>query len=175
MKRLLLTLLLSLPLFAGTLQLSNGSVLAHTEMMMDSEINPKNNNLKAKINIEGEDITTLSGQLWVEMEGFISDKKDRDEHMYESLETKKFNIAKYTIKSVTPTNEKDIYTIDGTLNLHSTDKQISAKAKISFVNNKLTIDAKTMIVMPDFGIEMPCMVFMCVRDQVDLVIMASFN
>ena len=175
MKKLFLGLLLSLPLLAGSLQLQDGSIEAHTEMMMDSEINPLNKSLQADVSIEGVNINTLAGKFWVDLNLFASDKKDSDEHMYKSLESTKFTSATFSILNVQATAEKDIYSINGKLNFHGVEKALEAKAKIYFENNTLHFEATSMINMPDYGIEMPCMVFMCVRDQVDLVVKATFT
>jgi len=174
MKNIFLILLLNFSLFATDLVLKDGYIIAHTEMMMDSEINPRNNNLKADISLEGNDFTTISGKFWVEMGLFTSDKSDRDENMYEEIEATKFKLATYTISGVTKTQIKDGYIINGKLNFHGQEKPLVAKAEITVVDGSLVINATSMILFSDFGIEMPCMVFMCVRDQVDLTIKASF-
>lgn len=174
MKNILLVLLLSFPLFATDLVLRDGYIAAHTEMMMDSTIDPINNSLQADITIEGSDVTTITGKFWVEMNLFTSDKADRDDSMYKDVEAKKFKLATYTISKITKTDEEDGYTIDGKLDFHGEEKPLSADAKITIVNGSLEINATSMLLMSDFGIEMPCMVFMCVRDQVDLIIKASF-
>ena len=83
-------------------------------------------------------------------------------------------MATFTIKDVEKTEEKDIYTINGKLNFHGKENELSAKANISFKDGIMTLNATAMMNMPDYGIEMPCMVFMCVRDIVDLDISATF-
>lgn len=174
MKKILVGLLLALPLFAINLELKSGSVAAHTEMMMDSTIDPKNNSLHADLSIDNNDITTIKGKFWVEMTLFKSDKSDRDESMYKDVEADKFKLATYTIKSVTKAQGQNSYIIDGVMNFHGKEKQLSAKAEISTVDGSLTINATSMMLMSDYGIKMPCMVFMCVRDRVDLLIKATF-
>ena len=175
MKKKLLVLLLSLPLLAGSLQLQSGSIKAHADMMMDSGINPLNNNLSAEINIQDENIQTLSGQFWIDLNSFASDKKDRDEHMYEALESLKFKLATFTIVSMDKTEEKDIYTINGKLNFHGKEKKLKAKANVICKDGTMILNARSMINMPDFGVKMPCLMFICVRDRVDLVISATFT
>lgn len=174
MKNILLALLLSFPLFATDLVLRDGYIAAHTEMMIDSTIDPINNSLQADIAIEGSDITTITGKFWVEMNLFTSDKSDRDESMYKDVEAEKFKLATYTISKITKTDEKDGYVIDGKLNFHGEEKPLSAKAEITIIDGSLAINATSTILVSDFGIEMPCLVFICVRDQVDLLIKASF-
>ncbi|MFA5233574.1 MAG: YceI family protein [Sulfurimonas sp.] len=174
MKKILVGLLLALPLFAINLELKSGSVAAHTEMLMDSTIDPINNSLQADISIDNNDITTIKGKFWVEMTLFKSDKSDRDESMYKEIQTDKFKSATYTIKSITKVEGKDSYMIDGTLNFLGKEKPLSAKAKITTIDGSLAIEAKSMILMSDYGVKMPCMMFMCVRDQVDLLVKAAF-
>ncbi|MBW6488817.1 YceI family protein [Sulfurimonas sp.] len=174
MKKILVGLLLAFPLIAIDLELKSGSVAAHTEMLMDSTIDPVNNSLQADISIENNEITTIKGKFWVEMTLFKSDKSDRDESMYKEIQVDKFKSAAYTISSVTKIEGEDNYTIDGTLNFLGQERALSAEAKITNIDGNLAIEAKTMILMSDFGVKMPCMMFMCVRDQVDLLVKAAF-
>ncbi len=174
MKFLFVVFLLTSALFGGSLTLNSGSIEAHTEMMMDKEINPLNSNLSAELNIQDENILTLSGQFWVDMNAFVSDNKDRDEDMYKSVETVKFKLATFTILNVTRVDKADIYTINGKLNFHGVEKDLSANAIITFKDGVMNFEATSMINMPDYGIEMPCIMFMCVRDRVDLKIKATF-
>jgi len=174
MKKILLVLILAFPLLAANLQIKNGSVAAHTQMIMDNTIDPLNNSLNADLTIQGSDITTIRGKFWVEMELFKSDNGDRDKNMYKEVESDKFKLASYTISGITKNGENS-YTISGMLNFHGKEKPLNAQAKIVYANGALTIDASSMILVSDFGVKMPCMVFMCVRDQVDLSIKADFS
>ncbi len=174
MKNILLILLLSLPLLATNLTLKNGYIAAHTEMLMDSKIDPKNDYLQADLTISDLDITTIKGKFWIEMGLFTSDKSDRDEDMYKDLQTGKFTFATYTISSITKTDTPESYTIDGTLDFHGVQKALSATAEIKNVDGSLSIHAVSEILVSDYGIEMPCLFFMCVRDKVELIIQASF-
>ena len=174
MKKIFTMLLLALPLFAVNLELKSGYVAAHTEMMMDSTIDPVNNHLKADLTIENNDITTIKGKFWVETVLFTSDKSARDKSMYKEIEADKFAFATYTISNIVKSEKENGYVISGTLDFHGEKKELSADAKITTVEGSLAIEANSMILMSDYGIEMPCMMFMCVRDQVDLLIKATF-
>ena len=174
MKKIFTMLLLALPLLAMNLELKSGYVAAHTEMMMDSTIDPTNNYLNADITIDNNDITTIKGKFWVETNLFTSDKSDRDKSMYEEIQADKFAFATYTISSITKGEKEDGYVINGTLDFHGQKRELSADAKITTVDGSLVIEATSMILMSDYGIEMPCLMFMCVRDQVDLLIKATF-
>jgi len=174
MKKILMILLLAFPLLALDLELKSGYVAAHTEMLMDKTIDPTNNYLNASLTIENNDITTIKGKFWVEMTLFSSDKSDRDKSMYEEIQADKFKFATFTIADVKKAEGEDNYTINGVLDFHGEKKELNANAKITTVDGSLTIDASSMILMSDYGIKMPCMMFMCVRDQVDLLIKATF-
>lgn len=174
MKIFLLVLFLNLSIFAGNLELKSGFVSAHTEMMMDSNINPINSNLFADIDING-DITTISGKFWVEMNTFVSENSDRDESMHKNIEVGRFKVATYTISKISKSDKKNTYVVYGRLNFHGISRDIGADAEIFYKDGILKFRVTSMILMSDYGVEMPCMVFMCVRDRVDLVIEASFN
>lgn len=174
MIKTVLLMLLAIPMLAMNLELKNGTVSAHTEMLLDKAIDPINNALHADITIENNDIASIRGKFWVEMELFTSDKKDRDDHMYKEVETDKFKLATYTIKSVAKTDQEGVFKMDGELDFHGVKKELGANAKISTTNGSLVIEADSMILVSDYGIEMPCMMFMCVRDQVDLLVKAEF-
>lgn len=175
MKKIFILLLLSLPLLAGNMQLQSGSVLAHAEMVFDKEINPKSDSLSADITISKQNIESLSGRFWIELPSFASDKSDRDEHMQKSLNSKEFMLTSFTIDNVTTAEGADMYVISGKLQLHGQERPLSAKAKIILKDGMLSLEANTTIIMPEYGIEMPCMMFMCVNDDVDLTVKATFK
>ncbi|HIC44518.1 MAG TPA: YceI family protein [Sulfurimonas sp.] len=168
MKKLLLVLLLGLPLLAEKLVLEKGFVAAHTEMLMDSTIDILNTDVHADISIQGHDILSIRGKLWVEMDLFSSDEPDRDDHMDKTDAIEKFPLASYLISSITKTQKEDIYVLHGTLMYHGQEQAFMADAEIKDTNNILTIKARSNFLVSDYGVEMPCMVFMCVRDRVDI-------
>lgn len=175
MKKIAIFLLAAVCMFGDSLELKKGSVTGHTEMMMEKNIDPVNNNLKADVTMEGDDITTLKGKFWVETRLFSSDNSDRDKNMYKDLESDKFKLATYMISSIKSIQEKDSYIIEGELDFHGVKKPLSAKAKIVKESANIKFDANSSFKISDFGIKMPCMVFMCVRDQVDLIVKAEFK
>lgn len=174
MKKLLFILLLSLPIFAGNLQLKDGYVTAHTTMMWE-DIEPKNENLYAQVEMQNGDITSLRGKFWVDMNFFISDKLDRDEHMYEALEVDKFENSTFTISNVTKADENNSYVIDGVLNFYGVDKNLKADAVIVYKDEILTLDANSSMLVTDFGMQTVCKFFMCVDDKVDFKVNAQFQ
>lgn len=173
MKKIIMVLILAYPLFAAELTLKEGFVAAHTEMIMDSTIDPLNTNLKGKMSITGDDLLSLKGTLSIQMDLFTSDNEDRDEHMHEANEASQFPLASYTITSVTQ-NTKGDYTLHGTMTFHGQDKPFIAQAEIIDTKDEIIISATSHLLVSDFGIEAPCMMFMCVRDKVDIFAKAIF-
>jgi len=171
MKTLLFTLLLALPLLAGNLTLQKGFVQSHTEMVMDSKIDSVNNALHVEANIDGDDITSINGKFWLDVGSFVSDNADRDEHMDEVTEAKKIPLATYNLTSITKLDtDKDAYTLHGVLEFHGVKKPVTFNAQILNKEDTIEISADTQILGPNFGLEMPCMVFMCVDDEIDLLV-----
>jgi len=168
MKKLILILMFSLSLVAGNLELKSGFVGAHTEMLMDSTIDPLNTHLKADLSMSGDDILSLKGKLWLKMELFSSDESERDEHMDEAVNVDSFPLATYTVSSLTKKETKDNYVIHGTLNFHGQEKAFMLDAEIKDSGNGIAISATSSFLVSDYGVEMPCMMFMCVRDKVDI-------
>lgn len=174
MKILLLVLLIGFPLFATDLVLKEGFVAAHTEQLMDSTINPLNNKLNADVKMQGSDVTSLSGKFWIEMNLFVSDNEKRDKNMNETIEVTKYPLATYTIKSVIKAEGDNAYTINGIMDFHGAKKDLSFVSHIVSDGDGTSISAKAQILGSDYGLKMPCMFFMCVRDEIDLAVEALF-
>jgi polyisoprenoid-binding protein YceI len=171
MKTLLLTLLLAFPLLATNLKLEKGFVQSHTEMVMDSKIDSLNNSLHVEATMDANDITTIKGKFSLDVSLFVSDNESRDENMYEAIESVKFPLATYNITSITKADtDKDTYTLHGVLEFHGVKKSVDFNAQILDQGDTLYLSAETQILGPDFGIEMPCMVFMCVDDKIDILV-----
>lgn len=168
MKKTLLLFLCTLPLLAGNLALQEGFVAAHTEMVMDKTIDPLNNRLRTDLSMDSDDISSLNGTISVEMDFFSSDNSARDKDMYETLNVSTFPLATYTISKVSKSEDKEFYTLSGVLDFHGQTKELDFDAEIIFENNTLTINATSMILMSDFAVKPPCIIFICVRDQIDL-------
>jgi len=171
-KGLLTILFLSLPLMAEPLHLKKGFVAAHTEMLLSKTIDPLNTNLQADVTMQGDDITSLKGKFWIEMDLFISDDEGRDNHMYESMQTDIFPHATYTLIKTTKLEDKDTYQIEGILNFFGQEQAFSTQSHIILNKGILTLNATSMIRVSDYGLQMPCLIFMCVEDEVDLFIKA---
>ncbi len=174
MKTILLAFLLVSGLLANSLELKEGFVQAHTEMAMDSTINPLNSKLHAEVSMDGDDIMTLKGKFWVDMDMFVSDNTDRDENMDETTNVKKYPLATYTIKNISK-KTTDTYDLVGIMDFHGVKKELTFVTTILKSDEKLHISAETDILGPDFGLDMPCMIFMCVDDKINLLVEAKFK
>ena len=169
-----LLVILSLALFvnANNLTVQNGEIKAHTEVFGDSEINPTTKNVKADLTIENS-IESIKGKIYFETLTLISDKKSRDEHMYELLQIEKFKTISFDIKNITK-NETD-YEIKGALTLNGVTKNTKAKIIINQQNNQISLNGGFSFNLTDFDLEPPKMVFLTVRNQIDITYNISLN
>jgi len=170
MKFLMLFVLLAVSMFANELKLKDGSVSALTGVLGDAKINPQNNFLNAKLSMSGNELTSIRGTISVEMLRFKSDNEDRDENMYQTLESDKFTYSTYTINNIISTETKDNYVLNGNLKLHGVIKPVNFDAIITQNGTSITIDAKTKINVEDYNIDMPCLLgfTMCVDENVNI-------
>ncbi len=169
-----LLVILSLALFANAnnLTVQNGEIKAHTEVFGDSEINPTTKSVKADLTMENS-IESIKGKIYFETLTLISDKKNRDEHMYELLQVEKFKTISFDIKSITK-NESD-YEIKGALTLNGVTKNIKAKIIINQQNNQISLNGDFSFNLTDFNLEPPKMMFLTVRNQIDITYNISLN
>ncbi len=165
-KSLLGTLLLAASLSAGSLGFESGVIKAHTEVFGDSSIDPMFKKAHSKLSMDAEP-STLRGVIEVSIGDFISDNKKRDANMYEAMESDKFPKASFEIKEVVAKGG-DNYLLKGTMNLHGVAKAMNFEGTVAEEGGKVRIKAKSAMKMSDFGIQPPKMVFLVVRDQVDL-------
>lgn len=153
-------------LYAGPLNFESGSIKAHTEVFGDSTIDPVTKKITTHFSME-DDPKTLRGTADASMLDLISDNKKRDEHMRETLDGDKFHQATFEIKEVVAKGG-DNYTLKGTMNLHGVTKPMSFEGMITQEGSKVRIKVAGALKMSDFGIKPPKMVFLTVRDQVDV-------
>ena len=172
MFKIVLLLILGLGAFANNLIVQNAQIKAHTEVFGDSEINPSTKNVKADLTMETS-IESIKGKIYFETLTLISDKKSRDEHMYELLQIEKFKTISFDIKNITK-NETD-YEIKGALTLNGVTKNIKAKIIINQQNNQISLNGGFSFNLTDFNLEPPKMMFLTVRNQIDITYNISLN
>jgi len=159
-------LLLASSLSAGSLGFESGLIKAHTEVFGDSTIDPMSKKATSHLSMEGTP-STLKGSIEVSMSDLFSDNKKRDEHMQEALESSTFPKAVFDLKEVV-SKGGDNYVLKGTMNLHGVSKAMNFEGTITEEGNKVRIKAQSSMKMTDFGIKPIKMMFLTVRDQVDL-------
>jgi len=162
---LITTVFISICTFANMLQIQEGQLKAHTEVFGDSTIDPQTKNIGTSLTIE-DTIESIKGVIFISSVDLISDNSKRDEHMHEVIGSEKFSTISFTINSIT--KENIYYTLHGILSLHGVNNNINIKAKISKENGTVQINSLFSIKMSDFDIEPPVMIFLTVRDQVDI-------
>lgn len=164
----LAALLLGVSAFAGNLSYESGMIRAHTEVFGDSTIDPVFKKATSHLSIEDSPLS-LRGSVEASLSDFISDNAKRDEHMQETLESSTYPKAVFAIEEVVAKGEH-AYVLKGTMSLHGQKKPMAFDATIVPEGNKVRLHATGGMKMSDFGVKPPKMVFVTVRDQVDLSI-----
>ncbi|PUE66135.1 YceI family protein [Arcobacter caeni] len=159
--------ILSLTLFASanSLTVQNGEITAHTEVLGDNQINPSTKDVKSDLTMT-DSIESIKGKIYFDTSSLISDKKTRDEHMYELLNMEKSKTISFDIKSITKI-END-YEIKGALTLNGVTKNIKAKISINQKNNEISLNGNFSFNLTDFSMEPPKLMFLTVRNQIDI-------
>lgn len=158
--------LMAVSVYAGNLSFESGTIKGHTEVFGDSTIDPVFKKAASRLSMD-DSPASLRGVIEVSVGDFISDNKKRDEHMYEAMERDIFPKATFDIKE-TVAKGGDNYLLKGSMNLHGVTKPMSFDAVINEEGSKVHIKAKNTMKMSEFGITPPKMMFLTVRDQVDL-------
>jgi polyisoprenoid-binding protein YceI len=169
---LLFLILASSSIMAGSLVITQAEVQAHTEVFGDSTINPKTRNLTSHLTM-GKNIESIKGTIDISMLNLKSDNADRDEHMAESIESAKYTLATYTFKEVKKSAEG--YIVNGILNFHGVKKPLSIQAEIDKVKGGIIFKGTSSFLMSNYNVTPPNMLFLTVRDQIDLTIDVTFK
>lgn len=162
----LAAVLLAASAFAGNLTFESGSIKAHTEVFGDSTIDPIAKKATSHLSMDAAP-ATLKGSIEVSMADLVSDNKKRDANMQETLESSAFPKAVFEVKEVVAKGGENVI-LKGMMNLHGVTKPMSFEGSVSEEASKVRIKVKSSMKMSDFGITPPKMVFLVVRDQVDL-------
>lgn len=168
-----LAVLLATSLMAGNLSFESGTIKAHTEVFGDSTIDPMAKKATSRLSIDGSP-STLKGSIEVSMVDLFSDNKKRDEHMQEALESASFPKAVFDVKEVI-SKGGDSYILKGMMSLHGVTKPMSFEGTIIEEGNKVRIKAASDLKMTDYGIKPIKLMFLTVRDQVDLSVDVSLK
>ena len=174
MRYFIATLFTTATLFSANLTFSSGSVGAQTSILGDSNINPSSSKIVSHLTMDKGDVTTLKGSVDVSLVDLKSDNEDRDEHMHETINVEKYTKTTFTIDSVAK-NTEGSYNINGKLNLHGVTKEVNLLGEVSESDDKVSIKAKTTFNMSDFGIEPPTLLFLTVKDQLNMTVDTTYT
>jgi len=174
MRYLLLAFFSSCLLFSKALVFQSGYVMAHTSVFGDSSINPKTSNIVSHLKMNGDNLTSIRGKVILSMSALKSNNHKRDEHMYKVIDVTLFPNATYKIISVKK-NSAGSYNILGNLTLHGVTKPIKMLADITKNGNSVTISGKSSFNMSSFGIKPPKLLFLTVRDKLDITVNTTYK
>jgi len=162
---ILLVLLVPIASFAVELKLIQGYIKAHTEVFGDSTIDPYTEKIQANLHMDSS-IESLKGEIKINSFDLISDNKKRDQHMYETLESKVYPTILFKLLKVE--KRKNQYQLEGFLNLHGISTAISVPCNISLKDSLMDLKCNFTIKMTDYNMEPPTFLFLTVRDKVDI-------
>ncbi len=165
-RRIVLLLVLPLVLFGANLHLNNGLIQAHTKVFGDASIDPSVKNIAVDLSMQDNSVDSLKGRISFHIIDFKSSNSDRDEHMQELFEMKKYSDITLTINKVIPKKER--YVIEGVLDMHGVQKPIDINSSIVQNGESVAINANFSVKVSDYGMEPPSLLFFTVRDRVDI-------
>lgn len=171
-KVLFLAVLGTVWLSASNLVVTKGYVKAHTEVLGDSTINPSTTGLNSHLTM-GNNIESIRGTIDISMNILKSDNKDRDAHMLEAIEDAKYPLATYTFKDIKKSDKG--YMVSGILDFHGVKKPLAIQAEITKTNEKINFKGISSFLMSSYNVKPPKMLFLTVRDQIDLDIDVKFE
>jgi len=150
---------------ASDLKIKSGAVEAKTEVFGDSKINPSSKNIVSHLHMQ-DGIETIEGSVSVSLVDLQSENKDRDKKMYETLDVAKYVQTNYTFKKVQ--KSQNGYFVLGELDLHGVKKDFTLNGEIEQSEGKIAMHLNGSFNMSDFGIEPPSLLFLTVRDLVEI-------
>ena len=172
MFRLVLVALMAIFANAYDLRLDGGHIIAHTEVLGDSKIDPLTKNINATL-VKEDNIESLNGKVWIQTLDLKSTNEKRDVNMYELLNATIHPNISFEIKSVQKV--QDSYTLNGILTLNGISKEVSSNVKIVEGSDSLSMDGGFSIELTDYGIEPPKMFFLKVRNKIDIAYFLNFK
>ena len=165
MYKLIILLMMGFTLNASMFYLETGEIKAHTEIFGDGTIDPKTTAIDSSLMAE-EGLESLKGTISFKALSFKSENEDRDENMHESMNIEAHKSVSFYILSLKKLENS--YEITGFLILNGVRKEIKSDAKIVRDEGSLKLSGTFSIKMSDFNIEPPTLLFLSVRDQVDI-------
>ena len=172
MFRLVLVAFMAIFANAYDLKFDGGHIIAHTEVLGDSKIDPLTKNINATL-VKEDSIESLGGKVWIQTMDLKSTNEKRDSNMYEMLNATIHPNISFEIKSVQKV--QDSYLVGGILTLNDISKEISSHAKIVENGETLSMDGGFSIELTDYGMQPPKMFFLTVRNKIDISYLLNFK
>ena len=173
MKKILLLMTWGfISLFGAQLTLINGEVKAHTEVFGDANIEPKTNIITSHLTMK-QGINSIRGYVNVSILKLHSDNDTRDEHMEEALESDKYPLARFDFLNIK--KHQKTYSIEGTLTFHGVKHPLTIDALVTDDGKKIKIKGKTAFKLSEYKIKPIKMLFLTVRDRIDIAINVTFK
>lgn len=169
---LFLSLLTASWLLAADLAVTQGSVKAHTEVFGDSTIDPSTSDITSHLSIV-DGVESITGSISASMLALRSDNKDRDKHMVKAIESTTYPVATYTFENIVKTDAG--YTINGKMRFHGITKPLDVAAKFEEQGKTLRLTGTSAFAMSEYDVEPPTLLFLTVRDQIDLDLDITFE
>ncbi|PPK62680.1 polyisoprenoid-binding protein YceI [Malaciobacter marinus] len=150
---------------AQNLQFVEGEIKAHTEVFGDKNINPSTKDIISHLTMNKK-LSSLKGTISLTIFSLHSDNEKRDLNMYETLHSETFPQISFKLDSIEKLDNN--FLIKGFLTLNGIEKEVSSLTQIKEENNHLVLDGKFSINLTSFNLEPPTMLFLTVRDQIDI-------
>lgn len=166
MFKLILTALLALCAIAGELTLESGFIQAKTEVFGDSNINPSTNHIDSNVYINNS-IESINGTIQIKTLDLRSDNIKRDNNMYKLLNSALYPTIMFQINQLIA-HEK-MHNIQGILTLNGITKEVTSQVTVKEENNRINLFGHFFILLSDFGMTPPSMLFLNVRDKIDII------
>ncbi|MGA1932206.1 YceI family protein [Arcobacter sp. YIC-464] len=158
---------------ADNLVLKEGKIQAHTEVFGDSSIDPYTTNISSNIQFDNT-ISSIKGAVWFDSIKLVSDNLDRDKNMYELLNSQINPKISFDFISIKKIDEQN-YEIEGYLSLNKVSRKVKSIAKIKKEKEDIIFDGTFDINLTDFNLEPPTLLFLTVRDRIDVKYILDFK
>lgn len=173
MYKLILVALLALFSQASEWTIQEGVIQAHTEVFGDSDINPATTQISSQLHHDDSGLESLRGEVKLDSMSLKSDTPKRDLNMYELLNTAVHPTITFDMINVVKNDEN--YTIEGYLTLNGIKKKITSQAVVEQNNSELKLNGAFDILLTDFGMEPPTLLFLTVRNKIDIDYTLSYT
>jgi polyisoprenoid-binding protein YceI len=133
----------------------------------------KNKNADCIIVYDDEKGTIEKVAVSAKVADFDSQNSSRDSHALEVLEALKYPKVTFVSTSISSAG-KDKFTITGNLTFHGITKSISFEAKQTKTSSKIVAEGTFSVLMTDYKIERPSLMFIPTNDKMDIELYMVF-